>query len=465
MTLVIVTVIALGTFSLSYLTKELESSRTATLRRRLDRITRFANNIPPSRGINSLPAIFREFTIVSPETDYFQAEDEQHHRLFPTEDGVPDVAWPKEACLTPCMTVTTLRGRHMRLMQQTVLIHGQIVRLSLAGQIDEHSGIIAVVRNSFLISLPILLALSLGGGLLLAHSAMAPVDRMTRAAQKISIRDLKRRLPVPDTGDEIQRLAVAWNEVLDRLDSAVSRLTQFTSDISHDLKTSLTVMSATAQVTLRRDRNAHEYREAMKTVLLECASTTELLEDLLAASHTETDDRLRWELLSLSEIVEEVCDQSKSRCEVKQLALSRNIQHDLHLLGEPSLIRRMVMILLDNGIKYTPMDGSIHIDLHEEDESIRLSVNDTGIGISAEHIDRIFERSYRADHSRTRSGGGNGLGLTIAKSIVDLHYGQIEIRSRVDAGSCFTVTFPVSQETHDHDAKRTSDRIPVIHLA
>lgn len=333
----------------------------------------------------------------------------------------------------------------MRVIQQIILLRGQQYRLTLAGQVDEHYDILRMVRNSYLICIPLLLFISVAGGLLLAHRTLEPIDRMTRTAQTISIHDLRKRLPVPNTGDEIQRLAVTWNELLSRLETAVLRLTQFTGDISHDLRTTLTVMLATAQVSVKRERTVIEYQQALQTIMLECETTTQLLDDLLAASRADAGNQnIQLSLVPFSEVVEEACIAFKTRAEIKSQSFQTIVQPDCWIVGNLSLLRRLITILVDNAVKYTPEQGQIFVSLSSDHAGTTLNVMDNGIGISSHDIDKIFDRFYRTDTSRNRDQGGSGLGLAIAKWIADVHSGSILAKSDAMTGSSFSVHFPMS---------------------
>jgi signal transduction histidine kinase len=433
--------IALGAFSLFYLQQVLASSRETTLARRVGRLERFIDSASQIQPNLSLKDALQEFSVINPENDVFRVEDASMHPLISIGWMDQNAPWPNQGCDMPCFRLIKVHGSRMRLLQQNVTLRGQRMRLTLAGQVDEHYDILRMVRNSYLISVPILWTLSIAAGLLLAHRALMPVDRITRAAQTISIRDMKSRLPVPQTGDEIERLAVAWNDLLERLDVAVSRLRQFTGDISHDLRTSLTVMSATTQVSLKKRRTTEEYEQALGIILLECQSTTQLLDDLLAASRTETQEQLAHIPIPISEIMEEACEQIRGRVEEKQLVIRSRIESDHWISGDLSLIRRLILILLDNAVKYTPRSGAITVLLQEEGKGLELHVEDTGVGIAADQLDRVFDRFYRVDSSRNRDHSGNGLGLAIAKWITEVHGATISVSSNEHKGSTFTVHF------------------------
>ena len=439
---------ALGLFSYQYLQHALASSRQQTMQKREDRLLRYVREEPRSATPTPLPESLRRFSLASPDADLLQLYSATGERLYPELAPSPMIAWPNSPCLTPCFRMVRLDGHSYRVLQHTVRLHGKDVHLSMAGVIDEHYDILRMVRNSYLIGFPLMLLASIVGGLALAHRALMPVDRMTRAAHTISIRDLRRRLPVPETGDEIQRLAETWNVVLERLENAVSHLTQFTSDISHDLRTTITVMLATAELALRRKRTEEEYQEALKTVVTECEHTSVLLGDLLALTRMDLGAHdVTLEPLNLSLLVREVCDHVRPRVETKQQSLLCELVPEAWVNGDASMLRRLVMILLDNALKYTPHDGFILVCLESLPKHIQLSVHDTGIGIAPADAVRIFDRFYRVEASRNRDEGGNGLGLAIAKWIAGVHGTMIKLTSRPQGGSTFSVTIESCQET------------------
>jgi signal transduction histidine kinase len=339
-------------------------------------------------------------------------------------------------------------GTHrLRTLQHIVRLEGKTMHLTMAGIVDEHYDILKMVESSYLIFLPLMLLASIAGGFMLSHRALEPVDRITRAARTLGINDLHRRLPVPHTGDELQRLAETWNELLERLERAVKGLTQLTSDVSHDLRTTITVMLATAQLALSRERTNQQYREAMQTIMQECQSTTVLLNDLLAAARADAPEQ-NIELLPvpLNELVREVAASLKARAEMKQQDLYVFTDDELYVLGDASLLRRLITILLDNAIKYTGTSGRISMVARKHQQYTVLEVCDTGIGIAPEDITRIFDRFYRVDSTRSRNEGGHGLGLAIAKWIADVHDADIRIRPNERQGTVFEVRFAIRKD-------------------
>jgi heavy metal sensor kinase len=394
------------------------------------------------------------FAIAS--TDLIQVYDIDGKLVY-SSPGYPSLKepWPDKDCFERCYGLMWKNGHAVRTLHHVVTLEGHRYRLSLSGKVDEHFEILNAVRNSYLLFCPLLLLAALIGGFVLSGRALEPVHRMTAEARKIGIRDLERRIPVSATGDELQLLAETWNELLGRIETAVARLTQVTSDLSHDLSTTITIMMTTAGLALSRDRDPEEYRTALHTISVECEATSQLLDDMLAIARADlVHQKIDWNPVNLAEIVNEVFRQFEARAALKGQLLSEVVIDEAWAVGDLSLLRRMTAILLDNAIKYTPEMGSITISLTSNDNEIQLKVSDTGIGIPAESLPKIFDRFYRVDESRCQDEGSSGLGLAIAKWVAEAHESQISVDSIPGKGSTFTVSIPAlvaagqSQRTH-----------------
>lgn len=352
--------------------------------------------------------------------------------------------WPNSDCVERCYGLTHRNGHAIRTLNHVVELEGRKVRLSLSGNIDEHFQILQAVRNSYLTFCPLLLLASLAGGYILSNRALEPVSRMTTEARKIGIQDLKRRLPVPNTGDELEVLARSWNELLSRLENAVNRLTQFTGDLSHDLSTTITIMLTTAGLALSKQRSPEEYRNALTTISTECETTSRLLDDLLAVARADiVHQRIEFKPVDLADLVREVCQHFDARARLRNQKLDCNVVADTWILGDASLLRRMLTILIDNAIKYTHESGAILVSLGTNSEVIHFKVADNGIGIAADVLPKIFDRFYRVDESRNQDEGSSGLGLSIVKWVVEAHQFTIEVHSVPGEGSVFTVLIPL----------------------
>jgi signal transduction histidine kinase len=272
------------------------------------------------------------------------------------------------------------------------------------------------------------------------------VDEITRAARVIGIQSLSQRLAVPTSGDEIQRLSETWNGMLARLEAAVKRLSQFTADASHELRTPIALIRTTAELTLRRERSPETYREALRQVLLESERTTRLVEDLLLLARADAGlPSLPLERLELIPLVRDVCQQGQILAGARQLEISAEIPDEpVFVEANDPALRRMLLLLLDNAVKYTPSGGRITLSVDRGPAGATVAVRDTGIGIPETALPHVFERFYRVDESRNRDAGGTGLGLSIAKWIAERHHASLEAESVVGQGSVFRIRFPLT---------------------
>jgi signal transduction histidine kinase len=279
------------------------------------------------------------------------------------------------------------------------------------------------------------------GGYILSARALKPIDRITQTAQKIAGGDdLSARLNLPDTGDEVSRLAATFDAMLARLQDSFRRERQFTADASHELRTPLAAMQAILDVIQERQRPVGEYRQALDDLAEETKRLRGLTEDLLRLSRGEDKTTITREPVALSGLLTDVADSLRPLAEAKGLALRVEVPEGLALNGDMDALIRLFVNLLDNAIKYTER-GEIAVIARATNNEIAVDVTDTGIGIPSEHLVHIFDRFYRVDPAR--SSGGAGLGLAIAHQIAQLHGGGLEVRSAPGAGSTFTIRLPV----------------------
>jgi len=322
-------------------------------------------------------------------------------------------------------------------------LYGQTYRARAAGSLEPVQESTRELRWLLMTSAPLLLLVIGGFGYWICGTALAPVDEMTRAASSISVHSLEQRLAVPPAIDELSRLAEAWNAMLSRLEESVSRIRRFTGDAAHELRTPLTVIRTTAELALRRQRPATEYREALQQVVRTSERMTTLADDLLTlARGDEAATAAGFGATDLCEIVQRVA------AEVQPLLQEKNQELQIHLPESPAVLSadprglsRLVGSLLDNAIKYTPRGGRIQVRVRAEGDAFELQVIDSGSGIPDEEIPHIFDRFYRVDQSRDRQTGGHGLGLAIAQQIVHSHHGSIQATAGPGGGACFRVRF------------------------
>lgn len=317
---------------------------------------------------------------------------------------------------------------------------------------------LASLRQVLLVSSALGLALAMAAGWAVAGRALRPVDRVTAAAARIA-RDgktatsLAARLPVPPTNDELSRLSATFNAMLDRLEASFSAQDRFVADASHELRTPLTAIRGNVDVLSRQSLARHrpldssDLLPALNDIRQETDRMRRLLDDLLALARADAGtDRegpptANWQRVNLDQIASDAIRSAASLAtgQVLELEAPRRVVIE----GDPDRLHQMLMILLDNAIRHTPAPGSIRVAVaNTADGFARIAVRDEGEGITQEHLPHLFKRFYRADGARGRASGGTGLGLAIARSICQLHGGDISVTSAPGLGTTFIVSLP-----------------------
>ncbi|MBV8487731.1 MAG: heavy metal sensor histidine kinase [Planctomycetaceae bacterium] len=293
-----------------------------------------------------------------------------------------------------------------------------------------------------LVGLPAV-ACSLGGSYVLARQALAPVERMAATADEITARRLDRRLDAPNPNDELGRLAKTLNGMIGRLERSFEEVRRFTADAAHELRTPLAILRNEAEVALRVPRDSEQYRDCLEDMLEEIDHLSRLSDALLFLFREDAGlGALARDPVDLQEIVRQITDHMRVVAAEKHQELSVDAPSPCWAMGNAEQLRRLLFNLLENAIKFTPDGGRIDVRVESRKEQACIAVCDSGAGIAPEHLPRIFDRFYRVDSARSRRTGGNGLGLSISKSIVEAHHGTIEVKSQPDAGTQVTVTLP-----------------------
>ncbi|PID40353.1 MAG: hypothetical protein CR984_03625 [Proteobacteria bacterium] len=302
-------------------------------------------------------------------------------------------------------------------------------------------------RRRFLLIMAYVLPLGLlfagGGGWLLARRTLRPVDHMTRTARRISGAHLEERLRETGNDDELDRLARTLNDMLDRLDGAFHQIRQFSADASHELQTPLTILKGEMEVALRTSRSPEEYQRVLKSGLEEIDRINHLVAGLLLLARANSGVlRLDLQPLDLKALVQEICDQMKVVADVNSITLRPEGLESVAFRGDREHLRRLLLNLVDNAIKYTPAGGRVGLSLQSDGDWVSLKVSDTGMGFSKDEQWLIFDRFHRSTATRSRDVSGVGLGLSIARSIAEAHGGRIIAESTPGRGSIFTLLLP-----------------------
>ena len=295
-----------------------------------------------------------EFAAATPGGNLMEVRDAAGRQIIRSKT----VALPAYS-RAPFGVQTGAHGRYRTYATQ-VSVNGEHYRILVALPMDPTEATLGMLRMLLLWSIPGVLVLASLGGYWISRRALAPVDEITGAARRIGIQSLSERLPVPSTGDELERLSLTWNDMLARLEAAVKRLSQFTADASHELRTPVALIRTTAELALRRERSPETYREALRQVVMESERTTRLVEDLLLLARADAGlPSLPLERMELTPLVRDVCEQGQVLAEARQLQISAvTPDGPVYVEANDPALRRMLLLLVDNAVKYTPAGGA-----------------------------------------------------------------------------------------------------------
>ncbi|MCR4290564.1 MAG: heavy metal sensor histidine kinase, partial [Candidatus Scalindua sp.] len=299
------------------------------------------------------------------------------------------------------------------------------------------------MEENFLMLTPFLVILSIVGGWFFSRKSLSPIAKMTETARQITGSDLKRRIFYSHTGDELDELANTINMMLERIENSFSRIVQFTSDVSHELRTPVAALKTGTEVMLSRQRTAGEYRDLLEHNLIVLERMVKIISDLLELSRSDSGQNiLHLKPFKLGNMLKDLQKTFRPVSDSKNILSPINEIPNVQINGDETMLRRVFSNLLDNAIKYTPPGGRVYISLEDRNDDVVVSITDTGVGIAEYNLEKIFDRCFRVDTSRSGEAGGSGLGLNISKAIVELHKGRIEVKSDLGVGSTFGVVLP-----------------------
>jgi heavy metal sensor kinase len=388
----------------------------------------------------------REHTELRSGGALLQVSDDQGNWLY-RSTVMSDYGVPRPTAIRKRATEFMGKDVPLRIWNEKVNVGGQSYLIQSAFEMDDFYEALHDFALLVFISIPTLLLCAAAGGYWISTRALAPVDQITQTARTISAQNLSSRLVVPPTGDELQRLSETLNGMLDRLEAAFKKISQFTADASHELRTPVAVMRTRAELSLRKARSADEYRDVIAEVLAELEKTSGLIEQLMFLARADSGaETPHFAATNVTDVLREACHQGSALAEAKQIAFEEKISTDsLWIQGDASSLRRLFLILIDNAVKYTPASGQVEVSLHRNNGYAVAEVRDTGIGIAETDLPNVFERFYRADKARTRELGGVGLGLSIGRWIAEVHAGTIEVHSSPGHGSTFQIRLPIAK--------------------
>ncbi len=372
------------------------------------------------------------------------------------DEVAPVSIFPKPAGLSEIPARATKRkasnGHNLLLMTALAKVggaNGGVRVLQLALDISHEDELTFDYRKQLILVLLAGILLSAGIGVFIARKGLNPIEKITRTIQHISAHQLHRRLGQSDWPLELNDLAGAFDGMLDRLEDSFNRLSQYSADLAHELRTPINNLIGETEVALSRERMPGEYREVLESSLEEYSRLSHVIESLLFLARAESPETHvdkkkfdpRKEIKDVIEFYEAMAEERGVRLsyvEPPPPALAPVVNAD------PTLFRHALSNLVSNALRYTNGGGKVDIGVSRaSDGNICVWVSDNGIGIEPEHVARIFDRFYRVDSSRSENKSGSGLGLAIVKSIMQLHHGSVSVDSTPGKGTKVTLVFPV----------------------
>jgi heavy metal sensor kinase len=425
----------------------LKNERYQTLTRRVDRLQQLLEK-SLDEDVEDRNQEFADFARATGNglSEVYRADG---HRAFPSPSSAAKTfPWPSvNTDKSERFLHVGSAGQSYWVLMRPYSLGGQSLILLAAAPEAGNLVILQNFWNGLLASAPILLLLSSACGYWISRKALRPVDRITATAQSISIRNLSERLPVANTGDELQRLAETCNAMLGRLESAVNQIKQFTADASHELRGPLSFIRTVAEVALKNSQADAESRKAFVDIVDEIAKAADLLEGMLTLARADSYSAgTVLDQVDMALVLQEVCGIAQPLADERGIPLTMNVAvgPQAFVMGDFISLRRLLWILLDNSLKYSEVSGKIDISLSTDSGHVNLLVSDSGIGISPVDLPHIFDRFYRADPSRSQV-EGSGLGLAIAKWIAELHHAKITVSSEEHKGTTVQVVFPLCE--------------------
>lgn len=322
-------------------------------------------------------------------------------------------------------------------------IIGRGIILQLGQSMENYTRFIEAFRKIFVATMASLFIFAAIVGWFMARRALAGVETVTQTARQISEGSLKERVPVKKHQDEIDQLAITFNQMLDRIQKLVTGIKEMSDNIAHDLKSPITRIRGISEVTLTTGASVREYKNMAASTIEECDRLLEMINTMLVISRTEAGvNKLDAKEMDIAAAVTNAWELFEAPAEDKNLKFTCDAAGPLRVSGDQRLIQRMIANLIDNAIKYTSAGGTVKVAVHRQnDHSVVITVKDSGIGISDQDLPHIFERFYRCDPSRSEA--GIGLGLSFARAVARAHGGDITVSSIPDQGSTFAVTLPM----------------------
>lgn len=446
--------ILLSVTSLWMLRRSMDVAEYQELQERAEDVQLVLQHENPQQSLDALQKDFESVYSFKDDGKYLQVRDQDGNWIFRSKRMIlenPDLPQPGRIPSAGIQSEFHQGTRFVRVLAYPIVVQGKIYSVQTGMALNKSTALFSMFRTDLLLLTPAMILLAALAGHLMSRKALEPVAVLAAQARLINDRNLDTRLPVPNTNDEISDLSKTLNQMLERIDKAFASVRAFTGNASHELRTPISLLRTEIDVALYRPRSAQEYRDTLMRLNEEAVRMTNLVENLLSLARADGGA----EALSTAPVNLRILFQGAVRI---WTAPMRRALLDFHtdipveeivLLADASSIQRLLSILLENAAKYTPPGGSVILSAAVVGSGVVISVRDTGMGIRDEDLPRIFDRFYRAAQPGDPASRGSGLGLALAKWIVERHGTRISVESVPGCGSCFSFLLRTASLAHN----------------
>ncbi len=442
---------AFGVASYRVLAHQLDADATANLAELTSGLHGYLRFDRGEPTLNFDPADPEQAAFVREATRYYQVFDANSGRLLVQSEALASMGLH----FTPAEVRTIqdqprwqdFQTNYGRIRLSASLVSpaaGETYLLQVGASLDAMDRALDRFLALLLVGVPAGLIVAFLVGRWMAGIALTPLSRLAAAAATIDITDLQRRLPVRGTGDALDAVALAFNDTLGRLERAVAEMRQFSAALAHELRTPLAALRGEIETALLHPQSRDGSGRQFASQLEEIDKLKRLIDQLLTLARAEAGEiPIARDRVDLGAMIESLVEQLDLVAQAKAITFQRQMDHEVVVTGDAQWLERLLLNLVDNAIKFTPANGRVDIRLSRDGDAARIEVRDTGPGMTPDVVSRVFERFFRADPARSSGAEGFGLGLSLAKWIVDRHNGRIDVESQPGKGSTFTVRLPL----------------------
>jgi heavy metal sensor kinase len=435
--------------SLWMLRRSVDANEYHDMQERAEDVQLVLEHEDPNQSMEALQKDFSAIYSFKDDGKYLQVRDQDGNWIFRSKRMIeknPELPLSDRIPPNGILAEFHQGSRYVRILAYPIVVRGKGYSVQTGIALNKSMALLMRFRTDLLFLTPVVILLAGIGGHLMSRKALQPVAALAAQARLINDHNLDMRLPVPNAKDEISDLSKTLNQMLERIDKAFASVRAFTGNASHELRTPISLLRTEIDVALYRPRSAEEYRETLMRLNEEAVRMTNLVENLLSLARADGGA----EAMSLAPMELRSLFQNIARAwtaAMRRAMLDFRVQipsNGIVLLGDANGMQRLLSILLENAANYTPPGGSVTLSAKCVDFHVVLSVRDTGMGISAEDMPRIFDRFYRGSQTGETVSHGSGLGLALAKWIAERHGTQLKVESQPGQGSCFSFSLEMA---------------------